>query len=50
MNSLVPQVKNRVLELNMTPVVPPKSNRRKPWIYDRELYKKRNQWSACFGG
>jgi hypothetical protein len=31
------------MELNMIPVVPPKSNRREPWDYDRELYKKRNQ-------
>jgi transposase len=26
----------------MRPVVPPKSNRRKPWKYDKELYKGRN--------
>jgi hypothetical protein len=26
----------------MIPVVPPKLNRREPWEYDRELYKKRN--------
>jgi transposase len=24
------------------PVVPPKANRKQPWKYDRELYKKRN--------
>lgn len=27
----------------MAPVVPPKSNRRTPWQYDREMYKKRNE-------
>ena len=32
-----------VLELNMIPVVPPKSNCRDPWKYDRPLYKKRNE-------
>ena len=37
-----------VLELNMVPVVPPKSNRREPWDYDRELYKKRNQVERLF--
>ena len=26
----------------MRPVVPPKSNRKKPWEYDKELYKERN--------
>jgi transposase len=26
----------------MCPVVPPKRNRKKPWKYDRELYKGRN--------
>jgi transposase len=28
--------------LNMKPVVPPKSNRKNPWEYDKELYKRRN--------
>src|ERR1700733_11027579 len=37
-----------VLEMNMIPVVPPKSNRREPWDYDRELYKKRNQIERLF--
>jgi transposase len=26
----------------MRPVVPPKSNRRKPWRYNKKLYKQRN--------
>ena len=30
------------------PVVPPKTNRRKPWEYDRELYKRRNEVERLF--
>ena len=30
------------------PVVPPKINRKKPWKYDRETYKKRNQIERLF--
>lgn len=37
-----------VLELNMIPVVPPKSNRREPWAYDRRLYRKRNEVERLF--
>ena len=29
-------------ECGMRPVVPPKSNRKVPWEYDKELYKGRN--------
>ena len=29
-------------ECGMIPVVPPKSNRKEPWHYDKELYKGRN--------
>lgn len=42
------ETRQLVLELNMIPVVPPKSNRREPWDYDRELYKKRNQIERLF--
>ena len=42
------ETRQLVLELNMVPVVPPKSNRREPWDYDRELYKKRNQVERLF--
>ena len=28
------------------PVVPPKSNRKDPWEYDKELYKRRNVWNV----
>jgi transposase len=30
------------VRLNLIPVVPPKSNRKDPWDYDKELYKRRN--------
>ncbi len=36
------------LELNMIPVVPPKSNRLDPWEYDRQLYMKRNEVERLF--
>ena len=42
------ETRQLVLELNMIPVVPPKSNRRESWDYDRELYKKRNQVERLF--
>ena len=42
------ETRQLVLELNMIPVVPPKSNRRESWEYDRELYKKRNQVERLF--
>ena len=32
-----------MVKLGDTPVVPPKSNRKDPWDYDKELYKQRNQ-------
>ncbi len=37
-----------VLEQNITPVVPPKSNRKNPWKYDKEIYKKRNEVERFF--
>ncbi len=35
-------------ELGYIPVVPPKSNRKDPWEYDKELYKQRNQVERLF--
>lgn len=35
-------------ELGYIPVVPPKSNRRDPWDYDKQLYKQRNQVERLF--
>jgi transposase len=34
--------------LNFISIVPPKSNRKKPWIFDRTLYKKRNEVERIF--
>ena len=30
------------------PIVPPKSNRKEPWEYDKELYKNRNEVERFF--
>ena len=35
-------------ELGYIPVVPPKSNRKNPWDYDKLLYKQRNQVERLF--
>lgn len=34
--------------LNFSPVVPPKRNRKHPWHYNSELYKKRNEIERFF--
>ena len=34
--------------LGWNPVVPPKKNRKEPWEYDEELYKKRNEVERFF--
>ena len=34
--------------LGFDPVVPPKSNRKEPWEYDREIYKRRNEVERLF--
>jgi transposase len=36
------------VSLGCAPVVPPKGNRREPWEYGRELYKKRNEAGRFF--
>jgi len=36
------------VELGYIPVVPPKSNRKNPWDYDKELYKQRNPVERLF--
>jgi len=30
------------IEKGHTPIVPPKQNRKDPWLYDKEKYKRRN--------
>jgi transposase len=42
------KTRSLVISLNLTPVVPPKSNRKKPWNYDKELYKLRNIIERAF--
>jgi transposase len=42
------ETRQLVLEMNMIPVVPPKSTRKDPWGYDRALYKKRNEVERLF--
>ena len=37
-----------VVALGLTPVVPPKSNRRVKWDYDKNIYKKRNEVERFF--
>lgn len=35
-------------DLGYIPVVPPKSNRKQPWKYDHEMYKRRNEVERLF--
>ena len=42
------ETRQLVLDLGMTPVVPPKSNRLHPWDYDRAIYKKCNEIERLF--
>ena len=36
-------------ELGYEPIVPPKSNRRRPWAYDARRYRRRNEIERLFG-
>ena len=36
------------IELGYMPVVSPKANRKVAWVYDKELYKKRNEIERFF--
>lgn len=42
------ETRQMVFDLGMKPIVPPKSNRRNPWYYDRTLYKRRNEGERLF--
>ena len=35
-------------ECGYEPIVPPKKNRKKPWNYDKKLYKRRNEIERFF--
>ena len=37
-----------VKDLGLVPVLPPKSNRKQPWPYDKEQYCKRNEVERLF--
>ncbi len=41
-------MRQAVLDSGFIPVVPPKKNRRSPWEYDKELYKRRNEIVKIF--
>jgi transposase len=41
-------IRSTVKSLGLVPVVPPKSNRRVKWDYDKEIYKKRNEVERFF--
>lgn len=40
--------RNLAVKMGYIPVTPPKSNRKDPWDYDKELYKSRNQVERLF--
>ena len=42
------ETRQLVFDLELTPVVPPKSNRIEPWEYDRQMYKKRSEVERLF--
>jgi transposase len=42
------QTRQLVLNLGMTPVAAPTSNRVEPWVYDRARYKRRNEIARLF--
>ena len=41
-------IRQLALDFGYIPVVPPKSNMKEPWEYDREIYKSRNQIERLF--
>jgi transposase len=42
------ETRQLVFDLDLVPVVPPKSNRIEPWEYDKEMYKRRNEVERVF--
>ena len=42
------ETRQLILDLELTPVVPPKANRHNKWEYDVEIYKKRNEVERLF--
>jgi transposase len=44
------ETRTSVTQAGFSPVVPPKHNRKEPWEYDEELYKRRNEVERLFLG
>ena len=42
------ETRRKVAAQGFIPVVPPKSNRKDPWEFDKELYKQRNEIERYF--
>lgn len=42
------KTRDAVRECGYVPVVPPKYNMKKPWHYDKKLYRKRNEIERLF--
>ena len=42
------ETRQLALALGYTPVIPPKSNRRDPWDFNRDIYKQRNEVERLF--
>ena len=42
------EIRQKAMKHGFVPVVPPKINRKAPWKYDRELYKRRNEIERYF--
>ena len=43
------RIRRLAVELGYEPVVPPKSNRRRPWTFDTQRYRRRNEIERLFG-
>ena len=42
------KIRSLAVSHSLLPVVPPKKNRKEPWEYDKELYKRRNEVERYF--
>ena len=42
------ETRQKAVAQGFIPVVPPKSNRKNPWEYDKKLYKQRNEIERYF--
>jgi transposase len=42
------ETRQLIRDLGFSPVIPPNPNRLKPWEYDKELYKRRNEVERLF--